>query len=262
MGVSATVDKRRLGQSAIELTPIGFGAFKIGRNVGVKYPCGYDLPSDSEADLLLNCVLDCGINYIDTAPAYGISEQRIGRFLSSRNDQFFVSTKVGETFEDGRSTYDFSESAVRSSLERSRQRLQRDVLDIVFVHSDGRDEQIQRETDVVKVLQELRDAGTIRAIGFSAKTVEGAHSAMLWADALMLEYNIDELSQEQVMQQAHDNGIGVVVKKGLASGHLPADEAVRFVLADAAVTSLVVGGLNIEHLRANVTVAQTVLHTN
>ena len=53
------------------MSPIGFGAFKIGRNEGIKYPQGYDLPDDARVERLLNEVLDLGINYVDTAPAYG-----------------------------------------------------------------------------------------------------------------------------------------------------------------------------------------------
>lgn len=250
--------RRRLGQTSITLTPIGLGAFKIGRNQSIRYPDRYDLPTDDDADRLLNGALDLGINYIDTAPAYGVSEQRIGRFIGHRNDEFIVSTKVGETFEDGRSNYDFSNHAVRASIQRSRERLRRDVLDIVFIHSDGRDEQILRETDVVDTLKSLRDDGLITAIGFSGKTVDGALSAMLWADALMVEYHLEDQSHERVLQQALDNNIGIVVKKGLASGHLSADEAIRFVLANPAVTSLIVGTANLDHLRANVAVAQMV----
>jgi len=254
------MDHRRLGRTPFELTPLGFGAFKIGRNIGIKYPQPYDLPADDEARALLNGVLDLGINYIDTAPAYGLSEQRIGELIGHRNDAFTCSTKVGETFENGRSTYDFSESAVRASIERSRQRLKRDTLDIVFIHSDGRDESVLRETEVVRTLQELKSDGVITAIGFSGKTVEGARLALPWADAIMVEYHIKDRSHEPVMKEAHESGVGVVVKKGLASGRLGAAKAVAFVLANPHVTSLVVGGLNLEHLRANITTVQSIAH--
>lgn len=237
---------------------MGYGAFKIGRNLGAKYPMDYDLPDNDAADLLLNGVLDLGINYIDTAPAYGISEERIGRFLSQRKDEYVLSTKVGETFADGRSSYDFSESAVRASIDRSRKALRMETLDIVFVHSDGRDEYIMRQTDVVRTLQSLKDDGVITAIGFSGKTAEGADAAMLWADVLMVEYNMHERSQERIMQEAAENGVGVVVKKGLGSGRLSAPEAVRFVLANPNVTSLVVGGLNLDHLRQDIEAAERV----
>ena len=72
---------RPLGSTGLFVTPLGFGAFKIGRNEQVKYPQPYDLPDDATVERLLNGVLDAGIHLIDTAPAYGLSEERIGKFL-------------------------------------------------------------------------------------------------------------------------------------------------------------------------------------
>ncbi len=240
------------------MSPIGFGAFKIGRNVGIKYAQDYDLPSDSAVDRLLNTVLDLGINYIDTAPAYGISEERIGRAISSRRREFVLSTKVGETFDDGRSTYDFSERAVRTSVQRSLERLRTDELDIVLIHSDGNDLQVLNETDVVPTLIALRDAGVIKAIGLSAKTVDGARAALAWTDVLMVEYHVRDQSYGPVIAEAVQAGVGVVVKKGLASGRIDPVEAIPFVLGTAGVASLVIGGLNIDHIQANIRLAEAV----
>src|SRR3990172_2700606 len=109
--------RRPLGRTGLVVSRLGFGAFKIGRNERVKYPQAYALPDDKTVEALLNGVLDLGINQIDTAPAYGSSEERIGRFLSHRRDEFILSTKVGETFADGASRYDFSRQAGRDSIE-------------------------------------------------------------------------------------------------------------------------------------------------
>lgn len=247
---------RRLGSTPFQLSPIGFGAFKIGRNEKIKYDQPYDLPDEAQVERLLTGVLDLGINHIDTAPAYGLSEQRIGRLLSHRNDEFIVSTKVGETFEAGESKYDFSEQAIRFSVQRSRERLQRDLLDVVFVHSDGRDMDILERTDAVATLRALRDEGVIRAIGFSGKTVEGARTALDWADAIMVEYHMQDRSHEEVIAEAAQRGVGVVVKKGLASGRLPAADAIGFVLGHPGVTSLIIGGLNLAHIRDNIVATQ------
>jgi aryl-alcohol dehydrogenase-like predicted oxidoreductase len=245
---------RRCG-AEILLTPIGFGAFKIGRNVGIKYARAYELPSEEESARLLNAVLDLGINYIDTAPAYGLSEERIGRALAARRDEFVVSTKVGETFESGRSSFDFSAEAVRRSVHRSLERLGRERLDLVFIHSSGEDKAILRETDAAATLLELREAGLITAIGFSGKTPQGAEDALAWADALMIEHHLNDRSHEEVIRRAHDRGVGVIVKKPLASGRLPPEEALAFVLGYPGVTSAVVGGLDIEHIASNVRAA-------
>ncbi len=246
---------RTVGKSGLNVSPVGFGAFKIGRNEKVKYSDQYDLPNERESARLLNGLLDLGISFIDTAPAYGLSEERIGRAISQRRDEFVLSTKVGETFTNGTSTYGFSSDAVRESVNRSLQRLKTDVLDLLFIHSDGSDLQILKETDVVETLIELKAAGTTKAIGFSGKTVDGARAAIGWADAIMVEYHSDDTSHAEVIADAARRGVGVVVKKGLASGRLSADNAIRFVLSNPHISSLVIGGLNLDHLRANVEAA-------
>ena len=238
------------------VSPVGFGAFKIGRNVGIKYPQAYELPSEQQVERLLSAVLDLGINYIDTAPAYGLSEERIGRAISHRRREYVLSTKVGETFADGRSTHDFSSKAVQESVTRSLKRLRTDVLDLVFIHSGGEDLAILEETDAVPTLTRLRDAGLIRAIGLSGKTIDGARAALGWADVIMVEYHLRDRAHAEIIAEAQRRDVGVVVKKGLASGHLDPAEAIGFVLGTPGVGSLVIGGLNIEHLQENVRLAE------
>jgi aryl-alcohol dehydrogenase-like predicted oxidoreductase len=251
------VVRRRLGRSGLELSPIGFGAFKIGRNQGAKYVSGYAIPDDDAVATLLNGVIDLGINYIDTAPAYGSSEERIGRVIHDRRGEVIISTKVGETFANGRSTFDFSAAAVRDSVVRSRRRLGTSVLDLVFVHSSGKDLDVLDATDAVGTLCSLRDAGDIRAIGFSGKTVEGAAASLDWADAIMVQYHLDDRSHEEVIALAAKRGVGVIVKKGLASGRLEARPAIEFVLANPNVTSMVIGGLSLDHMRENFAAARS-----
>lgn len=249
------MDRRPLGRTGLDVSMIGYGAFKIGRNEGIKYPTGYELPSEEAAARILNGVLDLGINLIDTAPAYGLSEERIGRALATRRGEFILSTKVGETFIDGQSTYDFSRDAVLDSIEQSLQRLQTDVVDLLLVHSDGRDLAIQRETDLIETLQSIRAAGKARFIGFSGKSTEGAREAMDWADVLMVEFNAAHTNHAPVVRDAAARGIGILVKKGLGSGTLSPEDAIPFVLREPGVSSLVVGGLSLEHLRENVRIA-------
>lgn len=253
------MDLRPLGRTGLSVTPIGFGAFKIGRNEGVKYEQGYTLPGDEESAALLRGVLDAGINYIDTAPAYGLSEERIGAALSQRRGELVISTKVGEEFEGGRSRYDFTERSVRGSVRRSLMRLRTDVVDIVFIHAHSDDVAILRETPVVDTLRQLRAEGRVRAIGLSGKTVEAERAALDWADVLMVEYSLTDRTHAAVIREAADAGVGVVVKKGLGQGRLNAAEAIRFVLQTEGVTSLVIGGLNLEHMTANIRAAQAAL---
>jgi aryl-alcohol dehydrogenase-like predicted oxidoreductase len=254
-----TMEARTLGRTGLKVSPIGFGAFKIGRNQKVKYPKPYDLPAEAEVETLLNAILDAGVSYIDTAPAYGLSEERIGRSIAHRRDEFVLSTKVGETFRDGQSQYAYSAAAVRESIDRSRHLFASEILDLVFIHSNGNDDFVLKQTDAVATLCDLKQAGVIRAIGMSAKTVEGTRQSLEWADVIMVEYHLDDRSHEEVIAEAADRGVGVVVKKGLAAGHLAPDEAIRFVLGNPHIGSLVIGGLNPAHIRANVNVAGTIV---
>lgn len=251
----SALNRRPLGRTGLTVSPIGFGGFKIGRNLKTKYPTAYDLPSEAEVGRLVSGLMDLGINYFDTAPAYGLSEARIGRWLSPRRSQVVLATKVGETFSEGASRYDFSAAGLRASVERSLARLKTDAIDVLLLHSDGRDLWIQNETDAVSVLQNLKARGLVRAIGLSGKTAEGAERALGWADLLMVEYHLEDRSHESLIRQAAQRGVGIVVKKGLASGHLQPAEAVRFVLANPHVASLVVGGLSLEHFQQNVRTA-------
>ncbi len=237
------------------LPPLGFGAFKIGRNEGIHYAEPYDLPDEAAAAALLHAVLDLGITYIDTAPAYGLSEERIGRALALRRREFILSTKVGEDFVNGVSSHDFSAGAVRQSVERSLRRLKTDVIDIVFVHAHRDDLRLLEQTDVAATLLALREAGHIRAVGFSGYSAAAFRAALAWSDALMVAYHAEDPSLAPLLDEAAGRGVTVVVKKGLASGRLPPGAALAFALAHPAVDSVVVGSLNIAHLHENLRIA-------
>ena len=91
---------RPLGSTGINVSPLGLGTVKLGRNQQVKYPQGFDIPDDAQVSELLALAWELGINFIDTAPAYGTSEQRLGQLLP-RADDWVIMTKVGEIFENG-----------------------------------------------------------------------------------------------------------------------------------------------------------------
>jgi len=257
-----SLPRRPLGKTGLNVSAIGFGSFKIGRNQGIKYPNGYDLPTDEECARLLNGILDLGINLIDTAPAYGIAEERLGQllsqFTSQRRDEIVLSSKVGERFIHSQSIYEFGADAVKTSVEESLRKLNTDHLDLLMIHSNGDDLHILNETDTVSAMQELKQAGKVVAIGLSGKTVAGAKAALEWADVLMAEFHVQDDSHRQVMREAHDAGLGVLVKKGLAAGHLDPKAAIEFVLSESSVDSLVLGGLNLDHFTSNCQIATEV----
>ena len=106
---------RPLGSTGMEVSCLGLGTVKIGRNEGVKYPTGFDLPDDQQVRELLTLARELGINLIDTAPAYGSSEERLGQLLTNRQD-WVICSKVGEEFVDGKSFFNFSAAHLRRSI--------------------------------------------------------------------------------------------------------------------------------------------------
>lgn len=249
---------RSLGNTGIRVSPVGLGTVKFGRNSGVRYPRSFELPEDAALERLLAVARECGINLLDTAPAYGTSEARLGRLLSGTRDQWIISTKSGENFIDNSSTFDFSEKGTRRSVEQSLRLLGTDYLDIVLVHCSDDDLAVVNRSDALETLSRLKDKGMIRAFGASTKTLEGGLAALDRCDIVMATYNMDDTSQSGVLDKALELGKGVFVKKALESGHSrDAASALRFVLDHPAVSSVIVGTINEDHLRANVIAASS-----
>jgi len=258
------------GSTSLQVSPLGLGTVKFGRNQSVKYPRPFELPSDQEALTLLELAWDLGINLLDTAPAYNKSEERLGRLLRQCRRDWVIVTKVGEEFHDGVSRFDFSAAAAYASVERSLRRLGVETLDVVLIHSSGDDLAILEQEEVLPTLRDLQQAGLIRAVGMSSKTVAGGLRAVECCDAVMVTYNLAQREELPVIQAAHAAGKGVFIKKGLLSGHLdlvestdPVQSALNLIFAEPGVSSVVVGTLNPEHLRANMTAAERALqHVN
>ena len=255
-----TLAKRPLGSTGIDVSCLGLGTVKFGRNQEVKYPTGFALPVDRAIESLLDVARESGINLLDTAPAYGSSEQRIGRLLRDR-DQWVICTKVGEEFTTGKSFFDFGAEHTRRSVERSLRDMKTDYLDIVLIHSDGEDLKILEQTDCLPTLLNMQKKGQIRAIGMSTKTVEGGLRAVETLDLVMATYNPSYTDDAPVIAAAHAANKGVLIKKALNSGHdalVTANETaqnLRTVLAIPGVSSAIVGTINLEHLRDNVKAA-------
>lgn len=250
------LDLRSLGNTGIRVSPVGLGTVKFGRNSGVRYPRSFELPEDAALERLLALAQECGINLVDTAPAYGTSEARLGKLLSGKRDNWIISTKTGENFIDNKSTFDFSGTGTRRSVEHSLRLLGTDYLDIVLVHCSDDDLAVVTESDALETLSRLKDKGMIRAFGASTKTLEAGVAALDHCDVVMVTYNMDDTSQSDVLGKAHQQGKGVLIKKALESGHAPdAASALRFVLDHPAVSSAIVGTINEDHLRANVAAA-------
>lgn len=248
------MQKRTIGQTGVAVSRMGLGTVKFGRNEGVKYPHAFTLPSETDIADLLAVARELGINLLDTAPAYGMSEERLGKALEGRRHEWVLSTKVGEEFVEGASRFDFSNAALLHSVERSLRRLKTDYLDIVLVHSSGEDERIIQEDGVFETLAALKQAGKLRAYGMSTKTVAGGKLTVDLADIAMVTYHPDYREEQEVILYAGQpqKQKGIFIKKAFASGHLSPRETLPFIFAEQGVTSVIVGTLSPLHLRQNV----------
>jgi len=257
---------RPLGSTGLSVSPLGLGTVKLGRDQGVKYPNGFRIPDDAQARRLLDLARDLGINLIDTAPAYGMSEERLGPLLQGQRDHWVIVSKVGEEFVDGQSRFDFSPKHTRFSVERSLRRLETDRIELVLVHSDGRDLEILQHSGVYETLAELKREGKIRGFGLSGKTVEGGLLALQHGDCAMVTYNLNERAERPVLDYAQAHAKGILVKKALASGHAclssgedPVRLSFEMLFAHPGVGAAIVGTINPQHLSDNVHTAAAVL---
>lgn len=259
---------RPLGSTGMMVSPLGLGTVKLGRDQGVKYPAAFEIPDDQAATRLLALARELGINLLDTAPAYGRSEERLGWLLKGQRQQWVIVGKVGEEFQDGKSLFDFSAAHTQFSVERSLKRLGTDYLDMVLVHSNGDDLAILQDTEVYPTLAALKQQGKIRAFGFSGKTLAGNLQALDQGDCAMVAYNLAYQEEAPVLDRALRDSKAILVKKAfnsgkacLAPGADPIAASLELVLGHAGVTSTIVGTINPGHLTHNVAVAVRLLKT-
>ncbi len=250
---------RKLGSTDLNVSAIGLGTTKLGRNTDVKYPESFSLPDDKQVRDLLSIARDLNINLIDTAPAYGNSEERLGKLLSGQRQEWVIVSKAGEDYVDQRSVHDFTPSSIILSIQNSLRKLKTDYIDLLLIHSDGSDEEVIQKYDVFNTLQQAKKQGLIRYYGMSTKTVAGGLLTLQYSDVAMVTYNPVTTEELPVITEAHKLNKGILIKKGLASGHLqkladanPVQTAMDFIFKQPGVGSVVVGTINQQHLRDNV----------
>lgn len=241
----------------IELSKLGFGAYQIGRIAGPKYAsAGKPMPSEEDAEVLLHGILDLGITLIDTAPPYGLSEERIGKYLKNRRDEYNLVTKVGELTVDGKCVFNFSPQGMRDSIENSLRALQTEYVDCILLHAPPDDLAILHETDAVETLLQIQQEGKTKTIGFSGKTIQAQEEAIAWSDVMMIEYSVENQSNAEVIATACANDITVLYKKVLNSGHLDIHEALEFITKKSpqnAKHCTVIGSSRVDRMAENAT---------
>jgi aryl-alcohol dehydrogenase-like predicted oxidoreductase len=208
---------RTLGRTGANVTILSYGAMELRGQ-----PRGPQI-TDEDAGLLLNAILDGGINLIDTSPDYGRSEELIGAHVSHRRDEFFLASKCGCPIDppaDAPPPYphDYSERNVRANVEQSLRRLRTDRLDLVQVHMSPSAATLA-ENHTVETLTELQAEGKIRFIGMSGILPNlQDHLAMKVFDAFQIPYSAVQRDHEDVITEAADRGAGTLIRGGAARG--------------------------------------------
>ena len=254
---------RSYGRTGLSVSALGQGAGQLGDA----------RLSETGAEALIQAALDAGITLVDTAPSYGLSERRLGRYLGARRDAVVLSTKLGYGV-DG--IPDWTGPCITAGVEQALRVLATDRLDIAHLHSCPW--QVLAGEEVVAALVAARAAGKVRAIAYSGENEDVAYAlGRPEFDGYMASLN---LFDQRVIDEALPrlDGRGLIAKRpvanhpwrfdsqpvgdycepywlrwramGLDAGELDWGElALRFALSVPGVSSAVVGTSRVEHLR-------------
>lgn len=195
--------KVAFGSTDLLVSVLGFGAMHLND----------DRVSEAEAGRLLNEVLDLGVNLIDTARGYGLSEERIGRHIAHRRKDYVLSTKVGYGIPG---VPDWTYECIVAGVDAALGRMHTDALDIVHLHSCPL--HVLLQGDVIRGLEDCQRAGKLRVIAYS-----GDETELRWAidsgrfDSVQTSVSLcDQANLVQHLPTAQARGIGVIAKRPLA----------------------------------------------
>ena len=214
------MELRQLGRTDLRLSEIGLGAWAIG---GGDYEFGWGPQEDVDSIAAIHEALNAGVNWIDTAPVYGLgrSEEVVGKAVRGIRGEVILATKCGLVWNekelvDNRLTAD----SVRSEVENSLRRLQTDYIDLYQIHWPDPEKEVEQAWTV---MAELVKEGKVRYIGvsnFSAAQMDALSDIHLVA-SLQPPYSMlqREIEQEQ-LPYCGENSIGIVAYSSLQSGLL------------------------------------------
>ncbi|MBI1833408.1 MAG: aldo/keto reductase [Candidatus Andersenbacteria bacterium] len=275
------MNKNQLGKSGLVISRLGLGTVEIGI---ANYAMGQKgLISEDDATRLLNEVVDLGITYIDTARAYGVAEERIGKSGILKKPGVVVGTKTAQFLEKGEDPRGTElEQRIRVDIEESLRMLQVDSLQLVQLHG-GSKEQIERG-EIIEVMQKLKDEGKIQHVGIATRGEEAPLAAIDsgFFETIQAAYSIlDQRMVPHVLPKAAAAGVNIinrsVLLKGVLTKHYsklptaltPLKEAaaqaeqialeigtnlpslaLRFVLSHEAISTALVGTMKTQHLKA------------
>ena len=199
------MEKRQFGKTDMQVSVLGFGGAEIGFG---------DVPQ-SEVEVMLNTALDEGMNVIDTGECYANSEEKIGKAVSHRRDDYWLFTKCGHT--SGLPGEDWEPNMLRQSIDRSLQRLQTDHLDLIQLHTC--DIETLDRGEAIQVIQEAKAAGKARYIGYSGDGQTLKHAIELGVfDVIQTSCNFaDQECIDLTLPLAKAQGLGIIAKRPVAN---------------------------------------------
>ncbi|MBL8164344.1 MAG: aldo/keto reductase [Anaerolineae bacterium] len=222
---------RPLGNSDLQITPIGFGAWAIG---GSGWEYGWGPQDDADSIATIHAALDSGINWVDTAPAYGLghSETIVARALKGRANRPYVFTKCSLVWgADRKLDNSLKAASLRREVEDSLRRLQVDVIDLYQIHWPNPDPDIEEGWDT---LAKLREEGKVRWIGVSNFSVAQMQRVAPTAPITSLQPPYSLIRREieaEILPYCEQNNIGVIVyspmQAGLLTGAMTLERARR-----------------------------------
>ena len=218
------MQKKRLGNSDLELIPIGIGAWAMG---GGGWAFAWGPQDDDESIAAIHAALDHGVNWIDTAAVYGLghSEEVVARALAGRSNRPYVFTKCERTWNEQRQIQKvLKRDSIRQECEDSLRRLKVDVIDLYQIHWPEPDEDVEEGWET---LARLKDEGKVRWIGvcnFNAAQLERAR-AIAPVTSLQPPYSaISPEIEDTVLPYCLQHQIGVIgyspMKSGLLTGKM------------------------------------------
>jgi aryl-alcohol dehydrogenase-like predicted oxidoreductase len=208
------MEKRTLGKTGIEATVLGYGAMEIrlGEADGV---------SDADAGRILNAVLDGGINFVDTAPDYGLSEERIGKSISGRRDEYFLASKCGCNIPRDAGPdapgHLWTRDQLMHNIELSLQRMKTDVIDIWQLHNPSVAE--VEAGELVAAMEEVKQQGKVRHVSISS-TIPSIREYITqgWFESYQIPYSALHRGEENSITAAAQSGAGTIIRGGVAQG--------------------------------------------
>src|SRR5436190_3136327 len=214
------MQKKRLGNSDLELTPIGVGAWAMG---GGGWAFAWGPQDDDESIAAIHAALDGGVNWIDTAAVYGLghSEEVVARALAGRRDRPYVFTKCARIWnEKGEIQKSLKRDSIRQECENSLRRLQVDTIDLYQIHWPEPDEDVE---EAWETLARLKEEGKVRWIGLSNFNVAQMERCRKIAPITSLQPPYSAISpeaEEAILPYCQQHGIGVIVYSPMKSGLL------------------------------------------